>query len=386
LLAANEALQAVLVERAQVENTLMKLSSAVEQTADAIFITDRRGVIEYVNPAFQALTRYREHDIVGHHARELKSGEHDEDFYKRLWETILAGEAFRAVFINRRRNGTLYHEEKTITPIRDSRGHITHFVSAGRDITERTRAEEQLRRSREELRSLAAHLQSVREDERTRIAREIHDDLGQGLTGLKIDLSRLAARLPKVDLINEARSMLALVDGAIRSVRRICTELRPGVLDDLGLMAAIDWQRQEFEARTNIRCQFNTDMVDIDLDRQVATAVFRILQETLTNVARHANATDVTIALKRCRDRLVLIVQDNGRGISEREIAGRTSLGLLGMRERAALLGGQFSIEGLPMRGTVVTLEVPLLLAVTAISGNDSQPARSSLFPPPEID
>jgi PAS domain S-box-containing protein len=148
-------------------------------------IANREGIVEYVNPAFERLTGYTAAEAVGQTSRILKSGMHDAEFYRELWRTIVAGDVYRAVFVNRKKDGQLYYEEKTITPLRNERGEITHFVSAGRDITENKLAEEQLRTSREQLRALAAHVESVREEERCRIAREIHDELGYALTGLK---------------------------------------------------------------------------------------------------------------------------------------------------------------------------------------------------------
>jgi signal transduction histidine kinase len=269
---------------------------------------------------------------------------------------------YRAVMVNRKREGLLYFEAKTITPLRNNEGDITHFISTGRDITEQKRAEEDLRESREGLRLLAGHLESIREDERSRISREIHDELGQVLTGLKFDLSRLVAKPPedRAELIERVDTMLQLMDETIRSVRRIATELRPGVLDDLGLEAAIEWQSREFQERTGIRCRFVSTLADAGLPDELATAVFRILQETLTNVARHSGATSVNVALKAIEGRLILTVRDDGKGISEEEAEGRRSLGLLGMRERALLLGGYLTVAGRPGRGTTVVLDVPL--------------------------
>lgn len=244
---------------------------------------------------------------------------------------------------------------------RDSQATIAHFISDGRSRTNPIQAEN-LRSSRERLRALAAYLQSARENERSLIAREIHDELGSVLTGLKIDLSWLAARLPadQMAMLEKTRAMLKLVGSIIQSVRRISTELRPGMLDDLGLVAAIEWQTQEFQARAGICCQFTSTLVDRKLDRELATAAFRIFQETLTNVARHAKATRVSIALGTKANSLILTVRDNGKGITEREIADRRSLGILGMRERALLLGGEVMISGLRGRGTTVTVAIPL--------------------------
>lgn len=355
-------LQGEITDRKRAEEALKKLSSAVEQTADSVIITDRKGRIEYVNPAFETLTGYTPEEVRGLTPRVLKSGLHDVQFYQRLWQTLLAGQVFRVVFINRKKGGTLYYEDKTITPLRDSHGQITHFVSTGRDITQRMRAEEELRNSREQLRALAAHLESIREDERSLMAREVHDELGQMLTGLKIELSWIAARLPSDQsaLLQKARTIETLIDATIQSVRRISSQLRPGVLDDLGLVAAIEWQAQEFQARMGTECEFTSPLKEYELDPDLSTALFRILQEALTNVVRHAKATRVTILLTEEADRLILEVTDNGRGITEQELTARGSLGLLGMRERALLLGGEVAITGIPGTGTTVRVVMPL--------------------------
>jgi PAS domain S-box-containing protein len=362
LVATNGALGQALGERQRAEEALRKLSSAVEQAADSVMIANRDGVIEYVNPAFERLTGYTAAEAVGQTGRILKSGVHEAGFYRELWRTIMAGEVFQAVFVNRKKNGEHYYEEKIITPLRDRQGSVSHFVSAGRDITERKQAEEQLRSSREELRALAAHLESVREDERTRIAREIHDELGQALTALRFDVRRLGASGSddRQAVLERVQAMTGLIDGTIVSVRRIATELRPGVLDDLGLAAAIEWQAQEFETRTAIACSVTISPTEVELGRDVSTAVFRIFQETLTNVARHANAGHVDIVLSVAADHVALFVRDDGRGITDVELAGRRSLGLVGMRERALLLGGDVTIEGRPGQGTTVMLQVPL--------------------------
>ena len=219
----------------------------------------------------------------------------------------------------------------------------------------------QLYQTEVKYRTLAAHIEAVREEERTRISREIHDELGQSLTGLKMDLSWLDRKLsdPKhkvsLRLLHEKiESMKDLVDATVQSVRKISTELRPGILDDLGLTAAIEWQASDFQSRTGIACRFESLPEDVSLDEKSSSAVFRIFQEILTNVARHAEATQVDIDLKEEAGKLILEVRDNGRGITERESGNAKSLGLLGMRERAFLLGGEFHISGVPTHGTTV--------------------------------
>jgi signal transduction histidine kinase len=229
------------------------------------------------------------------------------------------------------------------------------------DVTERKRAEEERQRSLEQLRALAAHLQTIREEERTRVAREIHDQLGQALTAIKLDLSSLARKSPcdGEERAKRTSSILKLVDETIRSVRRISTELRPGMLDDLGLVATVEWAVEGFAARTGIKCELDLPQEHIAIDPQTATAVFRILQETLTNVARHAMASEVKVRLRKERGDLTLEVHDNGRGIAPDRLSSAGSLGILGMRERALLLGGDVTISGARGKGTSMRVRIP---------------------------
>ncbi|MCZ7627493.1 MAG: GAF domain-containing sensor histidine kinase [Candidatus Methylomirabilis sp.] len=223
------------------------------------------------------------------------------------------------------------------------------------EIEERARAEEQLR-------TLTARLESVREDERSRMAKEIHEELGQLLFALKIDLSWLHARLPQepAALQEKSHAIKQSVDETIRWVRRVASELRPRVLDDLGLVAAIEWQAQEFQARTGIQVLLTIQQPESALDWERSTAVFRIVQEALSNVARHAQGSRVHIALRADAERLTLEVIDNGKGITQHALADRNSIGLLSMRERAFLLGGAVTITGRPGQGTTVTVTMPL--------------------------
>jgi signal transduction histidine kinase len=223
------------------------------------------------------------------------------------------------------------------------------------------RADEDVRQSRERLRALAAKVESVREEERSRIAREVHDRLGQLLTALNMDLSWLAARIASDDplVVHRIETMQALTIDMIDFTRELAMELRPSLLD-LGLAAALEWQAEAFQARTGIRCRLASCADEQRASPDVCTALFRILQEALTNVLRHAAASEVVITLERQTDRLVMHVSDNGRGITQEQIDGRRSLGILGMRERAGLLGGAFTIAGSPDSGTTVAVSVPL--------------------------
>jgi PAS domain S-box-containing protein len=241
------------------------------------------------------------------------------------------------------------------------------LLHAGLDVTEHRLAENAVRASEARLRALSARLESAREEEGRRIAREIHDELGGTLTALKWDLDGVAKSLSQptsaddVERIRKALpGMVDLVESTMSTVRRIASDLRPAVLDELGAVAAIEWQVRRFEARTGIRCTWNADADAPDLDRDRATAVFRILQEILTNVLRHAQASLVRVAIRRRSDTFVLDVCDNGRGIAPDELTAARSLGLLGMRERALLVGGEVRIQGVAGIGTTVVVTIPL--------------------------
>lgn len=235
-------------------------------------------------------------------------------------------------------------------------------AALAREVAERKLAEEQLRKSEENLRALAARLQLVREEERTRIAREVHDELGQALTGLKMDLTWLASRLENghEPLTTKTESMSRLIDQTVQAVRRISAGLRPGVLDELGLAAAIEWQAKEFRMHTGIRCQVSLPPGSIELDAERATAAFRIFQELLTNVARHAKATRVDVGVRQDGSTLIVEVQDNGRGIVSTKLDSPRSLGLLGMRERVLMFGGKIEIAGDRGKGTHARVSIPL--------------------------
>jgi PAS domain S-box-containing protein len=227
---------------------------------------------------------------------------------------------------------------------------------------QRLLAEAEIQESYERLRELAANLELVREEERTQIARELHDQLGQALTAMKFDLAWLADRLVDKDaaLAQKVKAVTAQMDTMVKTVRRIATELRPGMLDDLGLVASIEWLARDFEKRTGIVCEVSVSAPDLPLARAQSLALFRIFQEALTNIARHASAQHIGVQLAATPKAVKLQIQDDGRGIQENEIAGSHSLGLLGMRERAQRLGGTFDIQGVPGDGTIVTVSIPV--------------------------
>ena len=238
------------------------------------------------------------------------------------------------------------------------------------DITEQKMVESQLRETYERTRELTAKLEAAEESERRRIARELHDEFGQMLAGLKFDSAWLSRHLAKEKgvatlqpYLNRLTEMSALLDQTIQSVRRIATSLRPSILDDLGLIPALEWQAQDFQHRTGVRCEMKSTH-DIDspaIRGELATALFRITQELLTNVMRHAEASHVDLNLSQNANLILLTIQDNGRGITEHEIEQRASLGLLGIKERLAPFGGTLQLQGKPNLGTRATVSIPLL-------------------------
>lgn len=252
-------------------------------------------------------------------------------------------------------------------PLLDEQGRIVKWYGTSTDIEDRKRAEEALRVSSEQQRALSARLQSAREEEGTRIAREIHDELGSTLTSLRWELEGIKKTLcepgtvlPGGDLKEKLAGMLGLSDTMITIVRRIASDLRPVVLDVLGLEEAVEWQAQQFQDRTGIAVHCESPEIPIELNPVQSTAVFRIFQETLTNVLRHARATSVDVTMVEDTGVFVLMIGDNGRGITENERSGELSIGLLGMRERAHLIGGEIEVSGVEGEGTTVILRLPI--------------------------
>lgn len=229
-------------------------------------------------------------------------------------------------------------------------------------IREREAAVAELKLSYTQLRKLASHLQNVREEERSAIAREIHDELGQLLTGLKLDISWLMMKLSNADenLQVKASNMEQLVTVCLKTVRKISRELHPAILDKLGVVEAIQWQSNEFEKRSGIKIELDLTPSPIDISSKTAIALFRIFQESLTNIVRHAEATKVSCRLEKHDGHLVLTVTDNGKGFDMKTVKGKESLGLLSMKERTVMLGGIYDIASKPRKGTKVTVEVPL--------------------------
>ena len=366
-------------ERKRVEEALRereeRFRSLIENASDVITVLDGDGVMLYESPSTERVLGYDRRGFTGDSAFLFVHPDDIERLTRVFEELRHQPGATRAIEFRVRHGSGEWRVLEALARNQLDNPALAGIVVNSRDVTERKRAEDELQRSHAQLRALSARLQSVREEESTRIAREIHDELGQALTALKMDLAWVQNRVDGANagtVSTKIAAMAQLVDATVQAVRKISTELRPGVLDDLGLTAAIEWQAREFQARTGIECTF-TCAEDLAVDRARATALFRILQEGLTNVTRHARASRVEITLTHDSNQSVLTVRDNGKGITEQQILARNSLGLLGMRERAHAFGGAVAVRGTRGRGTEIIVRVPLEL-----SGPDTQPPATT--------
>lgn len=344
-----------------------RLTALVEASPVGIVSLDAEGLCRLWNPAAEKIFGWPEEEVLG---RPLPTVAPDQSSEHRfLRERVMEDKAFTDLEVVRyRKDGTPVYTSLSTAPLRDPNGAINGLLGLMVDMTQRKQVELQLSQSRDQLRALTTRLHSAREEEGTRIAREVHDELGQAMTSLKLDLSWVARRLSlpetadsRAQMLERIQGTMRQLDGTIQSVRAIATALRPSVLDELGLAAALDWQTRDFEKRTGIRCEWSMPSVPIPIGPDQATAIFRIYQEILTNVVRHAQASAIQIHLDVSAGWLVLEVSDNGRGIPASTLAHNNSLGLLGMRERATQWGGEFSILGIEDKGTTVTVRLPVL-------------------------
>jgi PAS domain S-box-containing protein len=339
-----------------------KYRDLYDHAPDMYHSLNRDGIIIDCNETEARMLGYKKEEVIGRPIAAFLTEESRKRYEKEFSTLTEHRELFGLERELVRKDGSTFTASLNVFVEVDEKGSLLRTKTIGRDMTERKRVEIELRRSRQELRNLSAHIQSAREEERGHIAREIHDELGQTLSKLKLDIAWLKKRLSNEQrlLVGKADKMTELVDNTIRTVQRISSELRPGVLDYLGLSAAIEWQAKEFRERTGIPC--STEIApDVDVeDQHIAIAMFRIFQETLTNIMRHAKASRVDVVLKQETGVLLLEVRDNGQGIPEEKIFQHTSFGLMGIRERARFFNGRVRITGTPGKGTTVAVRIPI--------------------------
>jgi len=365
------------LERAKQElsESRARLQAALFSMKDSVIITDTEGRFLEINDAYATFYRFKNKEECVRSFSEFSDlfevcTIDREPVPRDMFPTrrALRGETGTNVEYRYRRRdtGESWIGSLSFAPVLAEDGSITGAVITARDVTDRKRAEEALRESekialqREQFQALAERLRRAREDERTRVARDLHDQIGQILTAIKLDLTWMSRHLPREndELRDRLNGTISLINEGVRSVRKICSGLRPGVLDDLGLAAAIEWQANEFAARTGIECVVFVPAGDLTLEGDQATEFFRIFQECLTNVIRHAEAKSVRATLREENGELVLEVADDGKGFCESEVS--ESLGFLGMKERAQVAGGSLDIASSPGIGTTVVLRVPL--------------------------
>ena len=336
-----------------------ELTQIFETAADGMRVVDRDFNILRANRTFIEMAGLTREELIGKKCFDVFSG-HRCDTPECPLRQILDGEE-RVEYDSDKRtsDGRVIPSIVTATPFKRPDGSIVGIVEDFKDISERKLAEQEIMESRHRLRELTSHLQLVREEERTRIEREIHDELGQALAALNMDVYWLQKRLPEgaSALRDKTVGMLDLIDTTVDSVRRICLELRPWLLNDFGLSAAIEWLGQEFSKRTDIRCEVTSTPAEIVLEQDLSIAIYRIFQETLTNIIRHSKATRVIVELSHRSDLFTMCVSDNGEGIPP-EGHKTYSFGLIGMQERAHGFGGEVLVDS-DSNGTVIEVLMP---------------------------
>jgi len=335
-----------------------KYRGLVENTEDAIYLLDRQIRYVFVNQTYLSRFDLPIEEVVGRHYGEFHTTSAVAELEEEVRKVIETGKSRRYEHRSAK-DGKCFI--RTLSPVVEPDMSISGMTVVSKDVTEEKQVERELIDSRERLRNHSAYLEAAREEERTSVSREIHDDLGQLFTALKMDTRWLEKRILKNQgpLKDKVHGMIQLLDQGMESVQRISAALRPGMLDDLGLCPAMEWQLREFATRLGVAHSVTFDPKEIQLADDLATTLFRIFQEALTNIARHADATRVEVSLidkNRC---LALNVTDNGRGITKEQASGNNAFGLIGMRERAQVWGGSVALDGEPGKGTRVTVSIP---------------------------
>lgn len=349
-------------ERRQEQVATAEQAALLELTQDSVFVIDMDGRVKFWSRGAEAMMGYTKEQAAGKIAHDLLRTEFPQPFAEIKAELMRVGH-WEGDLVKTAKDGRRVVVAGRWALQWSKRGQPPRVLVVNSDITERKRGEESLVLQREQLRALAERLQLVREEDRKQVARDLHDQIGQILTAIKMDMTWMIRHLPEteVDVVARLKESIVLINDGVKAVRTICSGLRPGVLDDLGLAAAIEWQANEFASRNGIRCHVTVPVVDLHMDGDRATATFRIFQECLTNVIRHAQANSVRVELRQEEKNIVLVVIDDGIGFHESGVSNsHGSLGLLGMKERAQFCGGDVVIFSSPGNGTTVTVRVPV--------------------------
>jgi two-component system sensor histidine kinase UhpB len=348
--------------RRQEQIEIAEQAALLELTQDSVFVIDMQGTVLFWSRGAEAMLGYSKTQAAGAISHDLLHSEFPQPLSEIQAELMSVGH-WEGDLIATAQDGRRIVMASRWASQWTKRDQAPRVLVINSDITERKRGEESLILQREQLRALAERLQLVREEDRKQVARELHDQIGQILTAIKLDMTWMTRHLPESagDVLARLKESIQLIGEGVKAVRTICSGLRPGVLDDLGLAAAIEWGANDFAARNGISCKVTVPPVDLHLDGDRATATFRIFQECLTNIIRHAQAKSVRIALYQEEESILLIVEDDGIGFHESGFSNSLgSLGLLGMKERAQFCGGDVRIATSPGNGTTVTVRVPV--------------------------
>jgi PAS domain S-box-containing protein len=349
-------------ERRQEQIATAEQAALLELTQDSVFVIDMEGAVLFWSRGAEAMLGYTKAQAIGKIAHDLLCTEFPQPFAEITAQLLRVGH-WEGDLIKTARDGSRVVVAGRWALQWGKRGEAPRVLVVNSDITERKRAEESLILQKEQLRALAERLQLVREEDRKKVARDLHDQIGQILTAIKMDMTWMIRHLPESEgeVLARLRESTQSINDGVKAVRAICSGLRPGVLDDLGLAAAIEWQAGEFSSRNNIQCKVSVPLIDLHMDGDRATATFRIFQECLTNVIRHAQATTVFVDLSQEDENILLVVEDDGIGFHETGASNALgSLGLLGMKERAQFCGGDVQISSSVGNGTKVTVRVPM--------------------------
>jgi PAS domain S-box-containing protein len=353
-----------ITERKRAEEQIQKLSHAIEQSPTTVVITDIDGNIEYVNPMFTQLTGYLYEEAIGKNPRILKSGKTSPEKYKSLWDKITSGREWRGEFCNKKKNGELYWEFMSISPVKNSEGVITNYIAVKEDITQRKLTEERLITYKKKLQSLSSELSLAEERERRSIATELHDNIGQILATTIIKLKMLRESKSSVDHNGILDEINKLLDKTMQSIRLLTYELSPPILYELGFEPAVEWLVEQYRKNYDMVIDIVRDEQSKPMENDMRTLLFKAVRELLVNVLRHAKAHNTKISIRRDRDNIRVEVEDDGVGFNASELhssANKVSgFGLFNLGERIKYIGGYFGVISEPGHGTRITLVAPL--------------------------
>jgi PAS domain S-box-containing protein len=366
IIACGEDKTDIVLSKQELEKSEKKYRDLVESSMDLIWKLDTNGTLLFINETAVEHYGWRAEEILGRNFLEFIAPDYRQQAFEQLQHVIINrlneyNYQHKILHKNGQESDVLTHA--SIRFVIENGIETAYISGTTRDISDRVEAERMLNEKNEQLRKLSSYLQQIREDERSHIAREIHDELGQQLTGIKMDMSWILKHLGKSteEIELKVKESIQSVDNTIKMVRRIASELRPGVLDELGLIPALEWQSVQFENRFHIQVKLHVKINNISVDRATTTSVFRIYQEALTNIARHSKANAVEVEILSSESSYLLIISDNGIGVSTDQLFNTKTLGILGMKERAAMTGGHLTFSSEPNKGTHIVLEFPKL-------------------------